>query len=65
VLINVEVADVDRVYDTLKQEGLAMRLELRSGKWGQRHLITTDPNGLLIDVIQTIEPEEEYVQRYN
>jgi catechol 2,3-dioxygenase-like lactoylglutathione lyase family enzyme len=64
VLINIEVAEVDGVYEKLKQEGLTMLLELRSEEWGQRHFITQDPNGLLIDVIQNIEPEGEYAQQY-
>ena len=64
VLINIEVAEVDSVYEKLKQAGLTMLLELRSEEWGQRHFITQDPNGLLIDVIQNIEPEGEYAQQY-
>lgn len=64
VLINFEVADVDAVYDTFKRDGLPILLELRSEAWGQRHFITQDPNGLLIDVIQIIEPEEAYAQQY-
>jgi hypothetical protein len=31
-----------------------MVLDLKSEKWGQRHFITKDPNGLLIDVIQNV-----------
>lgn len=64
VLINIEVAEVDSVYEKLKQAGLAMLLALRSEEWGQRHFMTQDPNGLLIDVIQNIEPEGEYAQQY-
>ena len=64
VLINFEVADVDTVYEQLKEKGLPMLLELKSEEWGQRHFITEDPNGLLIDVIQNIEPSGEYAGQY-
>jgi catechol 2,3-dioxygenase-like lactoylglutathione lyase family enzyme len=64
VLINFEVADVDSVYERLREKGLPMLLELRSEKWGQRHFVTQDPNGILIDVIQTIEPSGEFAAQY-
>lgn len=64
VLINYEVSDVDGYYERLKNEGLPIVLELKSEEWGQRHFITEDPNGLLIDVIQNIEPSGEYTEQY-
>jgi hypothetical protein len=42
-----------------------MPLALRSEAWGQRHFITSDPNGLLIDVIELIPPSEAYAQQYS
>jgi catechol 2,3-dioxygenase-like lactoylglutathione lyase family enzyme len=64
LLLNIEVADVDQEYDRLKKEGLPMLLDLKSEEWGQRHFITKDPNGLLIDVIQNIPPSEEFAQHF-
>ena len=65
VLINFEVADVDAEYNRLKPRGLPMELDLRSEEWGQRHFITRDPNGVLIDVIQDIAPSDAYAEQYN
>ncbi len=64
VLINVEVTDVDEIYAQLKDNGLPMILELKSEEWGQRHFITCDPNGILIDVIQNIAPTGIYAEQY-
>ena len=64
LLLNLEVADVDQEYDRLKKGGQSMVLDLKSEKWGQRHFITKDPNGLLIDVIQNVPPPEEFAQQY-
>lgn len=64
VLINVEVIDVDEIYTKLKEKGLPMILALRSEDWGQRHFITQDPNGILIDVIQNIAPTGIYAEPY-
>ena len=32
--------------------------------FGQRHFITADPNGVLIDVIKPIPPSAEYAALY-
>ena len=64
VLLNIEVPDADSEYRRLKAAGVPIRLDLRSEAWGQRHFITEDPNGLLIDVIQTIAPDETYAEQY-
>ena len=64
LLLNIEVTDVDREYQRLVSAGLPMILKVKSEEWGQRHFITTDPNGVLIDVIQPIEPSESFKQQY-
>ena len=64
VLINVEVVDVDTEYLRLKEKKLPMLLDIRSEEWGQRHFIVEDPNGILIDVIQNIEPSAEFMEEY-
>lgn len=54
LLVNFEVEDVDSVYRTFRDASLPIHLELRSEDFGQRHFITSDPNGVLIDVIKVI-----------
>ena len=60
LLINVEVEEVDSVFEAFKKAGLPVHLELRSEAFGQRHFITSDPNGVLIDVIKVIPFSEEF-----
>lgn len=64
VLLNFEVEDVDAVHAQLLAKGLPMLLPLRSEAWGQRHFITEDPNGVMIDVITPIAPSEEFAAQY-
>lgn len=64
LLLNFEVDDVDREYERLRAAGLPIHLELRSEDFGQRHFITSDPNGVLIDVIEVIPPSEAYRAQY-
>ncbi|MEZ5607845.1 MAG: VOC family protein [Burkholderiaceae bacterium] len=64
LLLNFEVADVDAEHARLMAAGLPELLPLRSEDFGQRHFITQDPNGVLIDVITPIEPSEAFKAQY-
>lgn len=64
LILNFEVDDVDAAYGRLRAAGLPLHLDIRSEDFGQRHFITSDPNGVLIDVIQVIPPSPEYAAQY-
>lgn len=64
LLLNFEVDDVDAEYARLKRAGLPILLDLRDEAFGQRHFITADPNGVLIDVIKPIPPSPEFADGY-
>ncbi|EKF43701.1 glyoxalase/bleomycin resistance protein/dioxygenase [Nitratireductor indicus C115] len=65
LLLNFEVEDVDAVYDRLSQAGLPILLSLRDEAFGQRHFITSDPNGVMIDIIKPIPPSAEFAAQYS
>ncbi|TPI44456.1 glyoxalase [Mesorhizobium sp. B3-1-6] len=64
LLINFEVRDPDAVYERVVAAGLPILRGLRDEPFGQRHFITRDPNGVLIDVIKPIPPSEEFLAHY-
>lgn len=64
LLLNFEVADVDAEHERLVARGLPILLPLRDEAFGQRHFITKDPNGVLIDIITPIAPNEEFEAQY-
>jgi catechol 2,3-dioxygenase-like lactoylglutathione lyase family enzyme len=64
LLLTFEVPDVDAEYARLMVAGLPQLQPLRSEAFGQRHFITQDPNGVLIDVITPIEPSEAFKAQY-
>ena len=65
VILNLEVDDVDAVHERLtKGLGLPPILELRNEGFGQRHFIVAAPDGVMLDVIQPIEPSAEYADAY-
>ncbi|MFB8189776.1 VOC family protein [Microbacterium sp. NPDC055988] len=65
LLLNVEVPDAAAEYARLVGErGLPERLPLRDEAFGQRHFIVEAPGGVLIDVIEPIEPSAEFAAAY-
>ena len=64
LLINFEVEDPDAVYERAVAAGLPILRTLRDEPFGQRHFITRDPNGVLIDVIKPIPPSEEFLAQF-
>lgn len=65
LIINFEVEDVDAVFGRISEAGLPILLPLRDEDFGQRHFITQDPNGVLIDIIKPIPPSEEFLKQYS
>lgn len=65
LILNFEVDDVDEQYERLiRKEKLPLQLDIRDEEFGQRHFITSDPNGVLIDVIKIIPPTEAHSGQY-
>lgn len=64
LLLNFEVEDPDAVYRDVQAAGLPILTDLRDEPFGQRHFITADPNGVLIDVIKPIPPSAEFAAHY-
>lgn len=65
LLLNFEVEDVDAEYARLQAAGLPILLSLRDEAFGQRHFITADPNGVLLDIIRPIPPSPEFAAQYS
>ncbi|MET3508089.1 VOC family protein [Halalkalibacter oceani] len=65
MILNVEVDDVDQLYRTfINEQHLPLHLDIRDEPFGQRHFITSDPNGILIDVITIIPPDQSFQAQY-
>jgi catechol 2,3-dioxygenase-like lactoylglutathione lyase family enzyme len=64
LLLNFEVEDVEAVHDRFAAAGLPILLSLRDEAFGQRHFITRDPNGVLIDIVKPIPPSAEFAAQY-
>ncbi|MBC8137167.1 MAG: VOC family protein [Fibrella sp.] len=56
IYLTIEVDDVDKMYQTLKKRGVAIKIELRDEPWGDRHFAIEDPNGVGIDLVKHSPP---------
>jgi catechol 2,3-dioxygenase-like lactoylglutathione lyase family enzyme len=65
LILNFEVEDPDAVYRKIEVAGLPILIPLRDEPFGQRHFITADPNGVLIDIIKPIPPSAEFAGQYD
>ena len=65
LILNFEVEDPDAEYARAQAADLPILLSLRDEDFGQRHFITADPNGVLIDIIKPIPPTAALAEHYS
>lgn len=59
VYLTIEVQDVDKVYEKMKNKGVKIEIEIRDEIWGDRHFAILDPNGVGIDIVTYSNPNQE------
>jgi catechol 2,3-dioxygenase-like lactoylglutathione lyase family enzyme len=63
-LFSLEVDDAAKAYEEARKLGLKVVLDLKSEEWGQKHFMLQDPHGLVLDIVQSIEPSDEFAKDY-
>ena len=64
LIVNLEVDNVDILYQQMLTKKIPMVLPIRSEEFGQRHFIIEAPGSILVDVIQVIPPSEDFAANY-
>ena len=64
ILLTLQVADAAAEFDRLREAGVSIEHQLRDEPWGQRRFGLRDPAGTWVDVVQQIEPEPDFWDRY-
>jgi uncharacterized glyoxalase superfamily protein PhnB len=64
LLLTLQVANAASAYDRVRRDGLEVDHPLRDEPWGQRRFGVRDPAGVWVDVVEQIEPEPGYWDRY-
>ncbi|QQR38798.1 VOC family protein [Devosia rhizoryzae] len=62
VILSFYVDDAAAEAQRLEAAGATIAQPLRDEVFGQRHVIVSDPNGILVDVITAIEPDPEWLK---
>lgn len=60
-ILSFYVEDAAAEARRLEAEGVTIAQPLRDEVFGQRHIILADPNGILIDVIEAIDPDPAWL----
>ena len=64
VIVTLESDDVDDIHALAVRMGLPIVLSLRDEAWGQRHFMTQDASGLLVDIVKLIPAAPDYAAGY-
>lgn len=59
IYLTIEVDDVDKMYEVMRQKHIPIKIELRDEPWGDRHFAIEDPNGVSIDIVHHTSQTEE------
>lgn len=61
VILSMEVDDAAALASRAGAEKVELAYPLTDERFGQRHFMLVDPNGLLVDVIEPIEPDPAWL----
>jgi catechol 2,3-dioxygenase-like lactoylglutathione lyase family enzyme len=64
LLLTLQVADAAAEFERLRQDGVRVDHHLSDEPWGQRRFGLYDPAGTWVDVVEQIEPESGWWDRY-
>jgi catechol 2,3-dioxygenase-like lactoylglutathione lyase family enzyme len=65
MILTVQVDNAAATHEALRRSGAPITYGLTDEPWGQRRFMTRDPAGLMIDVVEQIEPAAGFWDRYN
>jgi predicted enzyme related to lactoylglutathione lyase len=58
LLVAFVVEDVDAEYERVQREGVAITTPIETEPWGERYFQVTDPNGVVLQLVQWMEVPE-------
>lgn len=64
LILNFEVEDPDAWFGRAQKAKLPILKPLQDEVFGQRHFITHDNSGILIDIIKPIQPSDKHAANY-
>ena len=61
LVLTLEVDDAREALREVEATGVAPEVSLRDEPWGQRHFMLRDPAGVWVDVVQSIDPDPDFL----
>lgn len=61
LLVVFTVDAIDDDYARMREEGVTIVTPIETEPWGERYFQMTDPNGIVYQLVQWVEPTEEHV----
>lgn len=65
VTYNINVEDVDAVYETIQSLDVPIVDTIADHPWGDRSFVICDPNGVRLYIYSDREPSEEFMAAFN
>lgn len=62
--LTLQTSDAKTDYEKLKGAGLSIYYHLKDEPWGQRRFGIIDPNGMYVDIVQQIDPQPGFWDKY-
>lgn len=60
MILTIEVADINAAHDRLSKSGAPIVYPLTREPWGQHRFMTRDPAGVLVDIVEQVEPDADF-----
>ncbi|MDQ2673872.1 MAG: VOC family protein, partial [Chloroflexota bacterium] len=58
LLVAFVVDDIDGEYERIQREGVEITTPIETEEWGERYFQVTDPNGIVIQLVQWMTAPE-------
>ncbi len=64
MILTIQVRNAAKACAALKAQNVSIFYDLHEEPWGQRRFTLTDPNGVIVDVVEQTAPADGYWERY-
>lgn len=64
MIVTMQVRDCAKACAALKEQGVEIFYDLHDEPWGQRRFTLHDPSGVLVDVVEQVQPAEGWWDSY-
>jgi len=64
MILTLQVEDASKAFADAQKLGAPITYSLQDEPWGQRRFMVRDPSGILVDVVEQIEPVAGFWEKY-